>query len=166
MFIESVQRFEARCKDIRFKQCEVCKCTGISLCLKKYKNYGLVCVDCKCELQRNNLIEDIQLQQPVWINKDQQIHFELPEELSRLTEGEKLLLQQCAVYVPFQHLKNGQMGSKGHCCCFPVDLGHVVKELPLKEAKFVNVIHTIKSDSPGLSKKLSFTVNRKKFLMH
>jgi hypothetical protein len=39
--------------------------------------------------------------------------YHVPNELSCLWEGEKLLIQMVSPYVPFLHIKNGTLGIKG-----------------------------------------------------
>ena len=47
---------------------------------------------------------------PIWYDKEGIVQFLLPEELKCLREGEKLLIQQVAAYVPLLHLRDGQIG--------------------------------------------------------
>jgi hypothetical protein len=46
---------------------------------------------------------------------DGQPMYHVPNELSCLQEGEKLLIQMVSPYVPFVHIKNGTLGIKGLC---------------------------------------------------
>jgi hypothetical protein len=45
--------------------------------------------------------------------------YHVPNELSCLWEGEKLLIQMVSPYVSFVHIKNVTLGIKGHVCSFP-----------------------------------------------
>jgi hypothetical protein len=48
-----------------------------------------------------------------------------------LKRRRKLLIQQISCYVPLQHLRNGQIGCKGHVCCFEQDINEVCTILPM-----------------------------------
>jgi hypothetical protein len=54
----------------------------------------------------------------VWIDDDGITQYHLPEELECLREAEKLLIAQVSAYVPLHHLRKGQLGCRGHTCCF------------------------------------------------
>lgn len=70
-----------------------------------------------CQASHTNQ-EDIIIDKPIWYDEEGAIHFELPDELKCLREGEKLLIQKVTAYVPLLHLQNGQIGSRGHACSF------------------------------------------------
>ena len=61
----------------------------------------------------------------IWFDVNGKKHFELPEELKDLTEGEKLLIQIIYFYVPVHHLLKGQTGCKGHSTAFRQDITKV-----------------------------------------
>ena len=83
---------------------------------------------------------------PTWKDNNNQIHYEIPNELLHLTEGEKLLLQQISPYVPLQHLQKGSYGCKGHVCSFPQDISTVCNELPRlpSDISVVNIVRQFK----------------------
>ncbi len=58
-------------------------------------------------------------------------HFEIPQELKRLTIAEWLLIQRCATFVPSVHLSNGTFALKGQCVTFPQDITQMCNVLPL-----------------------------------
>src|SRR5687767_3398735 len=79
---------------------------------------------------------------PIWYNKDGIVQYHLPTQLECLQEGEKLLIQQVAAYVPLLHLKDGQIGSRGHVCSFVQDISPVCTILPRlpDDIQFVKVV--------------------------
>ena len=101
---------------------------------------------------------------PIWYedsSNKQKARFDLPSELSNLREGEKLLLQQISCYVPLQHLKQGQIGSKGHVCCFEQTIDEVCTILPRlpKDVKIVRVIKKYRKEGAEIGKK-TFCIRR------
>ena len=75
-------------------------------------------------------LDEMQCALPIWFDVNGKKHFELPEELKDLTEGEKLLIQIINVYVPVHHLFKGQTGCKGHSAAFRQDITKVASILP------------------------------------
>ena len=74
---------------------------------------------------------------PVWTDSENVIQYSVPDELSCLREGERLLIQQISVYVPLHHLMYGQIGARGHIVSFPQDIASVCDTLPrLQEGSF------------------------------
>ena len=100
---------------------------------------------------------------PTWIDLKGQKHYEQPDELVDLTEGEKLLLQQVSPYIPLHHLQKGSYGCKGHVCCFPQDIHHVCTELPRLPSD-VSVIRVVKqfTDDDNQVQQTSFSVRKEK----
>src|SRR5687767_10437454 len=68
------------------------------------------------------------------------VQYNLPEQLNCLREGEKLLIQKVSAYVPLLHLKNGQIGSRGHVCSFVQDISSICTIRP----RLPDDIHFIK----------------------
>ena len=107
---------------------------------------------------------------PTWTDRDGMVHYELPAELLDLTEGEKLLIQQVEAYVPLVHLQYGQLGLRGHVCCFPKDISEVCKVLPkmpdqisrVKVVKHYRIGNQEKSEEDIVSK--TFYIRRRKVL--
>ena len=79
---------------------------------------------------------------PIWYDKEGAVQYHLPLQLKCLCEGEKLLIQQVAAYVPLLHLKCGQIGSRGHVCSFVQELSSVCTILPRlpDDVQFVKVV--------------------------
>jgi hypothetical protein len=104
-----------------------------------------VCSDCKTHRNFDPIQENLL---PVWFTTDEQPMYHVPNELSCLQEGEKLLIQMVSPYVPFVHIKNGTRGIKGHVCSFPQrvqDLYTTLPRLP-SSATFVKMIRSFKGE--------------------
>jgi hypothetical protein len=102
---------------------------------------------------------------PLWTNEDGVTQYHVPEELSCLSEGEKLLIQQISVYVPLHHLKYGQLGAQGHIVSFPQDISEICKELPRlpNDVSLICVIKSFQLQDGEISSK-SFMIHKEKVL--
>jgi hypothetical protein len=102
---------------------------------------------------------------PFWVDDDGVIQFHVPEELSCLREGEKLLIQMISPYVPLVHIRNGTLGSKGHVCSFPQNVQEVCTHLPRipSSVEFVKMVRKFKNDDGDFGIK-AFTIRRKEVL--
>ena len=124
-FDEAVQLFERQCESLSHFCCQNCHMTGIII-RPSYKEESL----CKmCQASHTNK-ENMNKNLPIWYDKKGIVQYHLPEELQCLREGEKLLIQQVAAYVPLLHLKDGQIGSRGHVCSFVQDISSICTVLP------------------------------------
>ena len=152
-----VSEFDSRMSKIRFKKCCACKMVKLGVTLFT-TNDGDKCKRCKDK----NYTSD-SFPHPSWIDSNGQKHFEQPEELTGLTEGEKLLLQQVSPYIPLHHLQKGSYGCKGHVCSFPQDIHHVCKELPRLPSD-ISVIRVVKqfTDDDNQVQQTSFSVRKNK----
>ena len=101
---------------------------------------------------------------PIWYNKDRVVQYYLPEELQCLQEGEKLLIQQVAAYVPLLHLKDGQIGSIGHVCSFVQDRSSICTVLPRlpDDVQFVKVVKKYLQEGGEVGSKM-FVVRKRLF---
>jgi hypothetical protein len=109
-----LQQFEDKASELRHQLCKICMCT--SLCMKLVEHKGIsMCSLCRA---RKAYEYDQSLTLPVWFDNDGTIRYDLPEELKCLREAEKLLIAQVSAYVPLHHLRKGQLGCRGHTCCF------------------------------------------------
>ena len=110
-FDKAVLLFESRCQALSHFCCQSCQMTGITI--KQSFNNKFLCTKCQAShTNKENNIKDL----PIWYDKNEIPQYYLPEQLQSLREGEKLLIQQVAAYVPLLHLKDGQIGSRGHVC--------------------------------------------------
>ncbi len=135
VFTDVVQEFESKCQALSHFCCQCCQMTGITI-KSSHKN-GALCTTCQGNKTRNeNKIKDL----PIWFDKNGLVQYHLPKELQNLREGEKLLIQQVSAYVPLLHLKDGQIGSRGHVCSFVQDISSICTVLP----RLPNDVHFIK----------------------
>ena len=121
---ECMLQFESELRSIKHNHCSACKKVGINLPMSRKKG---TCSTC------DKLTPDYWLQQkllPVWYNDSGQPQYRVPNELSGLTDAEKMLIQKASVFIPLHHIKHGTLGLKGHSCCFPQDLGKLCTVLP------------------------------------
>jgi hypothetical protein len=102
---------------------------------------------------------------PTWKQDDGTIRYDLPEELQQLTEAEKLLISPYLVYVPLHHMAKGQIGCKGHVCCFQQDIVSISNKLPRlpHEISLIRLIKKYKDENGEISSKI-FNVRRDKVL--
>jgi hypothetical protein len=73
--------------------------TGISI--KQSFRIKFLCPTCQASQATE---ENMKKELPIWLDKEGIVQYNLPEQLKCLREGEKLLIQQVAVYVPLLHL--------------------------------------------------------------
>ena len=157
-FEKSTSNFEAKCMTMVHKKCNACQIVS----LQEIFQSDTCCKSCYGSSAWTKNFADML---PVWINDDEQTQLHVPDELSCLREGERLLIQQISVYVPLHHLMYGQLGAKGHIVSFPQDISDVCKELPRlpNNVSFIRVIKYFKIDDGELSS-LSFSIRREKVL--
>ena len=98
---------------------------------------------------------------PIWYDKEGIVQYHLPTQLQCLREGEKLLIQQVAAYVPLLHLKNGQIGSRGHVWFFVQDISSVCTVLPRlpDDVQFVKVVKKYLQEGGETASK-TFTIRK------
>jgi hypothetical protein len=86
-----------------------------------------------------------------WMRRGKNPHFEIPQELKRLTVAEWLLSQRCATFVPSVHLSNDTFALKGHCVTFPQDITQMCNELPhRKEQELVFIRYIGNKDTSAV----------------
>ena len=137
IFNSAVEMFESKCQSISHFCCQSCHITGITI--KPSKKNHLICTTCQSShAKKEDMIKDL----PIWFDKNGIAQFHLPDELKCLKEGEKLLIQQVAAYVPLLHLQDGQIGSRGHVCSFVQDISSVCTVLPRlpSDVQFVKIV--------------------------
>lgn len=152
-----IKEFDTLTSDIGFNHCYCCKRVAINLCMVS-RSTEAVCSDCKAHRNFDPIQENLL---PVWFSADGQAMYHVPNELSCLREGEKLLIQMVSPYVPFLHIKNGTLGIKGHVCSFPQrvqDLYTTLPRLP-NSATFVKMVRSFKGEEGEFGVK-SFFVRR------
>jgi hypothetical protein len=159
-FRTSTIEFETRCNEMKHRLCV--RCHSVSLQFQTSSELiesQFTCQECK---KSNNWTAFGNSMLPVWYDEHGHVQYHVPSELSSLREGEKLLIQQVAVYVPLQHLMYGQVGARGHIVSFPQNISSVCKTLP-RLPDGVTVIRVIKrfklSDGEISSK--SFSIRKR-----
>ena len=160
IFNKSTKEFDAKCKAIQHQICHVCHVVSMQDIFKTGKN---LCVSCA---KGNKWCQSYTDMLPVWFDENNVAQFHVPQELSCLREGEKLLIQQISVYVPLHHLKYGQLGARGHIVSFPQDITNVVcKQLPRTPSNidFIRVVKRFKL-SDGELKSTTFMIRKKQVL--
>lgn len=133
--------FEEKCAEIKHGYCVYCKCVSSQLRTFELEE-GSVCV--KCHTKKPWLQKNPYEGLPVWYDENNIVQFHVPEELSCLREAEKLLISLVSVYVPLQHLAYGQMGCKGHVCCFEKDMADLCLKLP-RVPENVTVVRVVRN---------------------
>jgi hypothetical protein len=101
----------------------------------------------------------------VEVNKDEDEagkkipHFEIPQELKRLTVAERLLIQRCATLVPSVHLSNSNFAFKGCCVLFPQDITQMCDELLHRKEQVLVFIRYIGNNDTSAVYSKSIRVN-------
>ena len=143
--IQHILSFEAKMEKVHHKYCDSCRSVSIAMSVHTNKRTGKTyCDNCKKNVlfwSRKTFPDWL----PTWKDDDGKTHFNLPDELIGLREGEKLLIQRLSLYVPMEHLKYGAHGCNGHCCCFPQSIQDVCNELPRISVEAVQVVKNYNS---------------------
>jgi hypothetical protein len=158
-----IEDFERQMQDVHHQHCKICHRTGLNLVMAT--NEQDVCSSCKTQgVSTASLFKEELL--PFWTDDNGNIQCHVPNELSCLREGEKLLIQRVSPYVPLVHIKNGTLGSKGHVCSFPQNVQEVCTSLPRipSSVEFVKMVRKFKNDDGDFGIK-AFTVRRKEVLV-
>ena len=143
--------FESKCQSLSHFFCKCCRMVGLNI--KKSTKCSSLCTTCQAShATKESMIKDL----PIWYDETGAVQFLLPEELKCLREGEKLLIQQVAAYVPLLHLKDGQIGSRGHVCSFVQDISSVCTVLPRlpDDVHFVKVVKQYLQEGGTISNKM------------
>ena len=155
-FNGAVQEFESKCQALSHFCCQCCQMTGITI--KPSKTNGTLCTTCQGnKTRKENKIKDL----PIWFDKNGMVQYHLPKELQNLREGEKLLIQQVSAYVPLLHLKDGQIGSRGHVCSFVQDISSICTVLPRlpNDVHFIKVVKKYLQEGGEVASKM-FTIRK------
>jgi hypothetical protein len=157
----SINKFETFMSDLHLNHCNRCKRVGMDLKMSSGK-INDICCDCKLHPYFDPVSANMV---PVWFDEINSPVFTVPLELCDLREGEKLLIQMIAPYVPLVHIKNGTLGIKGHVCSFPQQVQDVCTSLPRlpETAVFVKMVRSFKAEDGNFGVK-SFTIRRAKVL--
>ena len=159
---KSIIEFEKRCLEIKQQRCDLCRSVSLRLIISSTV-HGNICGECK-----NNKVwqyENPDSRLPIWYNDEKIPQYTVPEELSCLREAEKLLISQVSVYIPLQHLSLGQLGAKGHVCCFEKDLSDICTTLPRlpSDVTVVRILRKFTNDEGEVTSK-AFSIRKKEVL--
>lgn len=156
--------FEKQVYEIHQKFCHICHSVSIFLDVKQLSDGRYVCTEC----YNAKLYEKTQYEQnlPIWIDCKKTIHYESPDILTCLTDGEKLLIQQVNSYIPLVHIKNGQLGIKGHVVAFPQHVQEICTVLPRlpSETTIIKVTQTYQEKEGSNIVSKSFLIRKEKVL--
>ena len=160
IFEEAVQDFESKCHSLSQFYCESCKMTGIAI--KQSQINKKLCTTChRSKLNQ----EDMDKYLPVWYDKKGKVQYQLPIQQQGLREDEMFMLQQVSPYVPLIHLKDGQIGSRGHVCSFVQEISEICTILPRlpDDIQFVKVVKQYHKEGGDIGSK-TFTIRKKAVL--
>jgi hypothetical protein len=114
--IEAEQRWSKLSFDV-CHVCDGCHLTKMSRTTVKFghitkREYKPICGSCAHNPERNASQNRVI---PYWLDRHGTIHTNVPGELNDLTFAEKQLIELSSSHMSFIHLKNGTLGSRGHC---------------------------------------------------
>jgi hypothetical protein len=149
-----IKTFEKKCSEICHQKCDFCKTVSLQLEVYPIGN-NFICANCQKE--KNGLQPIL----PIWYNENGDPQYRLPSELESLREAEKLLISLVSVYVPLHHLSMGQMGCKGHVCCFEKDISELCTVLPKlpSDVSVIRVVRKYKTEEREITTK-AFSVRK------
>lgn len=155
LFRTATLEFGELCDEICYRRCDICQMVSMQNIFK----CDTLCKGCSNGSAWTRSPTELL---PIWTNDAGLAQFHVPDELSCLREGEKLLIQQISVYVPLHHLKYGQLGAQGHIVSFPQDVADVCLELPRlpSNVSLVRVIKHFKLENEEIASK-SFSIRRR-----
>jgi hypothetical protein len=146
--------FETRNMECQHSRCSVCRQVSTNMVLLKRTP---VCKRCRSKTVKNNNYVPPWL--PLWVDDSGTNRYNVPECLTVLREGEKLLIQRISTYVPLRYMKGGAHGSKGHVCSFPKEIQEFVTELPRKKVEAIKVIRKFVNSEKEIEEK-TFTIRK------
>jgi hypothetical protein len=158
---KSIMAFESDTGLLKHKFCSMCMSVSISMVTKNV-NGSPVCRTCTDNHLCNT---DFDTRLPLWTDSTGTRRYDLPPELLGLSEAEKLLISPLLLYVPLHHMQKGQIGCKGHVCCFEQNVASVCNSLP-RLPDDINLIRVIKQykDEDGAIAIKTFNVRKSKVL--
>ena len=158
-FVLSASAFEKACAELKHKKCDRCRIVSLQ---DMFVSSGNICRSCANGHYTGDYFEEFL---PIWSDEKGICQYHVPQVLSSLREGEKLLIQQISVYVPLHHLKHGQLGAQGHIVSFTQDISHVCKILPRipEDVSLIRVVKHFKVGEGEIASK-SFSIRRQNVL--
>jgi len=160
-FIKQVCQFEQDMFNVQFSCCNMCRQKRLNFPIDKNGQ----CNRCKMVPRDGHRFSHKNGSLPTWTDNNGVVHYELPTVLKELSVAEKLLIQKVSPIVPVLHIKNGTLGSRGHCCSFFQNIDKICNIFPRmpSEVTMVKVIRK-STDKNGNIVNRAFNINRKKVL--
>jgi hypothetical protein len=153
--------FEKLNEDIVHFHCNICKQVSTMLDVSNrtldMHNNTAMCKRCFQKLRKDPDYSPPWL--PTWKDTNGILQYDIPDELSGLRQGEKLMIQILSTYVPMVFMKGGAHGCKGHVCSFPKDMEDFVTELPRKKVEAIRVIRTYLNSEKEIEER-TFSIRR------
>ena len=166
-FVNATKNFENKNGSLTYTRCEGCHQVRLDMKVK-YVSFSTtkssnLC--CSCAKFTESKIEALKEGLPIWKSEKGKVHFELPEALLGLREGEKMMIQRVNVYVNIHYLHLGQTGNKGHCTAFRQDISKIAQVLPRlpEDIQFLQVIKKTTDADKNICEK-KFVIRKKKVL--
>jgi hypothetical protein len=102
---------------------------------------------------------------PYWLDGHGTIHLDVPRELRDITFAEKQLIILDSSHMSLIHLKNGTLGSRGHCISVEQKISELFTILPRKpvDLNVLNVCRSGRSSDHEVYEKI-FKVRKDKVL--
>jgi hypothetical protein len=101
------------------------------------REYKPICGSCAHNPERNTAQNRVI---PYWLIMHGTIQTNVPGELNDLTFAEKQLIALASSHIPLLHLKNGTLGSRGHCVSVEQKISELFTTLPRKDGD-VNLLN-------------------------
>lgn len=121
-FLKATFQFESKMLNCHHSYCRICHQRRLRI-----STINSVCQRCLRSERKLFTIENKAL--PVWYQNNKAM-FHIPDELKDLTIAEKLLIQRVSPLIPVIHIKNGNLGCRGHIVSFFQDISSVTLTLP------------------------------------
>ena len=135
--METIVKEQIKTSLFTFSTCFLCHSTTLKDTTKNRFLKEQLCFECSKDVNENKKNNPNQAYKfskendtlPIWIEKKTRSdgsvaeidHYDVPDELSRLSLAEKLLIQFYSPIIPLCHMKLGVNGLRGHVCCFERD---------------------------------------------
>jgi len=160
--IEHNKQFERSCESKKHSHCLCCRGVGLNFVVNK-KGF---CQHCKQKKNKDEYLTGGML--PVWYDGTGKPNYRVPEQLTKLSHAEKILIQRCSPFVALHHIKNGTFGLTGHVCCFEQDIEGFITKLPRlpQDTTVLKVVRALKTEVGGCKETLNkaYRVRKKEVL--
>jgi hypothetical protein len=143
--IEAEQRWSKLSLDVYYV-CDGCHLTKMSRKMVEFghtdkREYKPICGSCTHNPARNTAQNQVI---PYWLDRHGTIHTNVPGGLNDLTFAENQLIALASSHMSLIHIKNGTLGSRGHC----VSVEQKISELfttPPRKPGYLNLLNARRS---------------------